>query len=191
MNVLDKAQQLFDTCPRGKTEQIGHDVIALLEPLTVSDADEERRTRLLMLGYNWAFRHIDAYELAKRAVARFGDAKFAWDLVGMHMNAFWWPGDGFLESSDELIEQKLCHEAHWRIAKVGFLQGEATGERHSTIEEFEWQPGDPIVNPDALAQAAVELKHLLECDPPAELMKDWETAYSPILAHYDFSAYRT
>lgn len=187
MDHLEIAENLFASSSHaGDSRRIGRDVATLLESWSASPDAEERRIRLLLKAYNWSGRHLDGFGLAKQAVSNYGECFVPWLNTALH-NAFWWPGDAFLSTVDELIRSRLGDEAFWRLRKADFLQAEATGERH---REEEWMPGDPIENDVALAQEAEELGRALALKLPPGLVDGWDARFAPLLAQPKYASLR-
>ena len=146
--------------------------------------------KLLLKGYNWAGRHKEGFEYARFAVQTWGEG-FLMELNSAHYNAHWWPGEEFLTTADQLIGDGIGNPAFWHMRKADYFLMEATGER-GQLEEFEWHPGDPIVDHEALDRAAAELVLALAASEKAAKPPDpsWNERFCAVLEQPQYKALR-
>jgi len=96
-SALETAEELFASYrgPGSGITRIGEEALGVLLQGRTPDALSAAETRCLLKAYNWASRLEDGFELAKRAVQRWG-TEFLQDLnVAIH-NAYYWPKGAFV-----------------------------------------------------------------------------------------------
>lgn len=179
---IHAARERFDSYkgPGTVIRRIGLEVIDLMLAGRRADELDPVETSVLLRGYNWAGLYEDEYALAICAVRKWGSG-FTAALTSAHYNAFWWPGDKFLEEADRLIAEGVGDRAHWHVQKAWFLSMVATGERD---KEEEWLPGDPIVDMEALRSAATELEAALSVGIPdsSPELEHWNETFKCLLS---------
>jgi hypothetical protein len=191
MNVeltIQEAQKLFDSYkgPGSAIRGIGREVVAIILQERTLEELSQQETKVLLKGYSWAGEHQIAYSVAITAVQKWG-GEFMSDLTRELHHCFWWPGDRFLTEVDRLILTGVGDPVHWHLQKAWFLSMEATGERAHDPErqgEWDWRPGDPVLNSDALRLAALELEEALSTGIPASspYLEDWNEQFKCIVS---------
>jgi hypothetical protein len=186
---LQIAEELFVSYQGPGTEaaRIGEAASHVLLQGRTPDALSAAETRCLLRAYNWASRHEDGFDLAKRAFQRWGD-EFLLDLRHALYITSYWPKGAYAARADELIREGIGPASYWYMSKADWWVTEATGEHDS---ELEWYPGDEIVDQAALDQAAIELDAAIKFSSPSSKLPDasWKERYAPLLEQPRFSRF--
>lgn len=147
---------------------------------------------LLARGYNWWGKHTEAFEVAKRNLARRPHSPEWFRLAGMYAhNAFCHDLPAFVAACDACVAERLGPAAFWHLLQADQYIAFATGERE--LEDFEWSAGDPILHPEMLRPAAAALEAALASWPGVcadasarGWVGDWNLRFAAVVQQPEF-----
>ena len=153
---------------------------------------------LLARGYNWWGQNLRAFETAKVALGRepqgseWLDSEWL-DSARLYLrNACLQNLPRLLTECDSCIAAGLGPPAFWHLAKADEFIDFATGEYE--LEDFLWEPGQPILHPEMLRPAAEALEAALACDPRLREHNrggsDWNARFAALLQDPAFAHLR-
>lgn len=196
----ERARWIF-AHPRNSYEDGQRVVQVLLADRDVSELSSEELL-LLAKGYNECSNQAKAFETARLGLSRKPDnaewlALTRWYIWLAFVNDL----PRYLPACDEYIAAGVGPAAFWHLLKADRFIGMATGERKLSgmrtlerkWEDFEWLPGDPILHPEFLRQAAEALEAALAAEPGLREQEDalgwvgdWNTRFAAVLQEPEF-----
>ena len=181
----DRARWIFDNPGDGSNGDGERVVEQLLAGRVASELSTEE-LQLLAKGYNWWGRNGKAFETAKLALARSPDGAEWLSLARLYIRNEYLDLPRFLTACETCIAEGVGPAAFWHLLKADKYIEIAVGE--CELEDYVWEPGDPIRHPELLRPAAEALEAALACEPQLRdkgaapgWVGDWTSRFAPVL----------
>ena len=159
----DRARWIFDHPSDGSRRDGKRIVELLLAGRDVAQLSNDE-LQLLARGYNWWGQNKRAFETAKIGLQRQPGSSEWLDSARLYLrNAYLQRLPRLLTECDICIAAGIGPPAFWHLVKADEYIDFATGE--SELEDYIWEPGQPIMHPEMLRPAAEAMAAALACDP--------------------------